>query len=78
MNPVIRCLIRFCIEQRTDWQVCGKAENGEVAIGKVAELNPDLVILDLQMPVMNGLDAGPRDRSQGSQYSNVDAYYQLW
>ena len=44
-NPVIRSLIRFCIEQRTNWQVCGEAENGEVAVGKVAELNPDVVTL---------------------------------
>ena len=68
MNPVIRCLIRFCIEQRTDWQVCGEAENGEVAIGKVAELNPDPVILDLQMPVMNGLDAA---REIGRKAPNI-------
>jgi two-component system, chemotaxis family, chemotaxis protein CheY len=37
--------------------VCGEAENGVVAIEKVRELNPDLVILDFAMPIMNGLDA---------------------
>jgi DNA-binding NarL/FixJ family response regulator len=67
-NPVIRSLIRFCIEQRTNWQVCGEAENGEVAVGKVAELNPDAVILDLQMSVMNGLDAA---REIGRKASNI-------
>ena len=67
-SPVIRSLIRFCIEQRTNWQVCGEAENGEVVVGKVAELNPDVVILDLQMPVMNGLDAA---REIGRKAPNI-------
>lgn len=40
-----------------DWQVCGEAANGREAVAKVAELHPDLVILDLSMPVMNGLEA---------------------
>lgn len=67
-NPVIRSLIRVCIEQRTNGQVCGEAANGEVAVGEVAELNPDAVILDLQMPVMNGLDAA---REIGRKAPNI-------
>ncbi len=38
------------IEQRTDWVVCGAAENGEVAVVMMQTLNPHLVILDLWMP----------------------------
>jgi DNA-binding NarL/FixJ family response regulator len=45
------------MEQNTDWQVCGEAENGQVAIEKTKQLDPDLIILDLAMPIMNGLDA---------------------
>jgi len=56
-NPPIRKCIRTFIEQKTDWKVCGEAENGQVAIEKVRDLNPDLVVLDMSMPVMNGLDA---------------------
>jgi DNA-binding NarL/FixJ family response regulator len=56
-SPFLRRSIRFSIEQNTDWQVCGEAENGQVAIEKTKELHPDLIILDLAMPVMNGLDA---------------------
>jgi two-component system nitrate/nitrite response regulator NarL len=37
--------------------VCGEAENGIQAIDKVKELHPDLVLLDINMPVMNGLQA---------------------
>jgi DNA-binding NarL/FixJ family response regulator len=50
-------MLRFFIEHNTDWQVCGEAENGQVAVEKVAKLKPQAVILDLSMPVMNGLDA---------------------
>jgi len=56
-STLIRRLLRTWIEHDTDWQVCGEAENGEVALEKVKELHPDIVILDLQMPVMNGLEA---------------------
>lgn len=59
-NPKIRALLRSSIERSTNWSVCGEAENGEVAIKMVAALRPDLVVLDLSMPVMNGLDAAKR------------------
>jgi DNA-binding NarL/FixJ family response regulator len=38
-------------------RICGEAENGKVAVEKVKDLHPDVVILDFQMPVMNGLEA---------------------
>ena len=53
----IRHLLRCLIEKNTDWEVCGEAENGQIAVKKVAELRPHAVILDLSMPVMNGLEA---------------------
>jgi DNA-binding NarL/FixJ family response regulator len=56
-NPLIRNVIRSSIEQRTTWRICDEAENGQEAIAKVEELNPDVVILDLHMRVMNGLMA---------------------
>jgi DNA-binding NarL/FixJ family response regulator len=56
-SAIIRHSIRACIEHNTDWEVCGEAENGKVAIEKVRQLDPDVVTLDWQMPVMNGLDA---------------------
>jgi two-component system nitrate/nitrite response regulator NarL len=54
---VVRDSLRGSIELSTDWQVCGEAENGEIALQKVTELRPNVVILDLSMPVMNGLEA---------------------
>jgi DNA-binding NarL/FixJ family response regulator len=56
-NAIIRRSLRTCIEQNTGWEVCGEAENGQDAIEKVMELHPDLVTLDWQMPVMNGIEA---------------------
>jgi DNA-binding NarL/FixJ family response regulator len=56
-SPSIRYLLRFFIEHNTDWQVCGEAENGQIAVEKVTKLKPHAVILDLSMPVMNGLEA---------------------
>ena len=56
-SAVIRRLLRSTIEQNSDWEVCGEAENGEVAVQRVRELHPDIVTLDLQMPVMDGLEA---------------------
>jgi DNA-binding NarL/FixJ family response regulator len=59
-SAVVRHSLRSCIEQNPKVIVCGEAENGQVAIDKFKELNPDVVILDWQMPVMNGLEAARR------------------
>jgi DNA-binding NarL/FixJ family response regulator len=56
-NVSIRRSLRRCIESDGEMTVCGEAENGAIAVEKVRELRPDVVILDLQMPVMNGLQA---------------------
>ena len=59
-TQAIRRSLRLHIEKETDWEICGEAENGRDAIERVKELEPDLVLLDLSMPVMNGLDAARR------------------
>jgi DNA-binding NarL/FixJ family response regulator len=56
-SVAIRRSLRSCIEREGEMTVCGEAENGAIAVEKVRELSPDVVILDLQMPVMNGLEA---------------------
>jgi DNA-binding NarL/FixJ family response regulator len=43
--------------EQEDFNVCGEAENGKEAVDKAQELHPDLILLDLSMPVMNGLEA---------------------
>ena len=54
-HPVIRAALIALLRSR--WEVCGEASNGVEAIDKVNELHPDLVLLDLSMPVMNGTRA---------------------
>jgi len=56
-SSLIRNLVRLHFEAQPGWQVCGEAANGEEGIQKAQALSPDLVVLDLSMPVLNGLEA---------------------
>ena len=47
-------------ESRPAWEICGEAANGQEAVQAVAALQPDVVILDITMPVMNGFEAASR------------------
>jgi DNA-binding NarL/FixJ family response regulator len=58
-DSTIRLLLRRLLEKQPDWQVCGEASNGVEAIERVEELEPDVVVMDLGMPVMTGLQAAP-------------------
>ena len=55
--PYMREAIRKLLETRPEYVVCGEADNGEAAVELAANLKPDLVIMDLSMPKMNGLEA---------------------
>ena len=56
-NPNIRFLLRTLVETRTPYNICGEASHGIEAIEKAKELRPDLILLDLSMPVMTGAEA---------------------
>jgi DNA-binding NarL/FixJ family response regulator len=56
-NPNIRYLLRAYVESRTPFEVCGEAAHGIEAIEKAKELQPDLILLDLSMPIMTGAEA---------------------
>ena len=49
--------IRSLLEANPEWEVCGEAVNGQEALARANELHPDVIVLDLAMPVMNGLRA---------------------
>lgn len=56
-HEVVRQGLRTILKARPDWQIIGEAENGQEAIDCVRDLRPDVVILDITMPVMSGLEA---------------------
>lgn len=61
-NEIVRIAVRIFLKDKHEWEICGDAENGQEAIAKVGDLSPDVVILDLSMPVMNGFQAAAEIR----------------
>ena len=60
----MRLLMRLTLEEVPDLKVIGEADNGDSALEAVAESQPDVVLVDLSMPGMAGLDLIPRLRER--------------
>jgi DNA-binding NarL/FixJ family response regulator len=56
-NAIIRKMLCRMFEAQQDYDLCAEAENGQEAIMLAIEYRPDLIILDLEMTMMNGIDA---------------------
>jgi DNA-binding NarL/FixJ family response regulator len=56
-HEVVRHGIRSVLDSHPGWEVCGEATNGREAVDKALALKPDVIVLDIGMPVLNGLDA---------------------
>jgi len=56
-SPLIRKVLCRMFETQEDFDLCAEASNGEEAIALAVKHRPDLIILDMAMPVMNGIDA---------------------
>lgn len=56
-HEIVRSGLKFLLEKQQGWELCGEAQNGEEAVQKAATLKPDLVVMDISMPVMNGFEA---------------------
>lgn len=56
-HEIVRQGVRKILESQNDWEVCGEASNGQEALRLTKELKPDAIIMDVTMPVMNGLEA---------------------
>src|SRR5262249_288744 len=66
-HEIVREGIRTLLSRsRPQWEVVGEATNGQLAIEAVKNLKPDVVILDVTMPVMSGLEASPKIRALGA------------
>jgi DNA-binding NarL/FixJ family response regulator len=56
-NDTVRDLLKTLLESRLGWHVVAEVRDGRSAVDKTEELSPDTVILDFQLPGMNGLEA---------------------
>lgn len=65
-HEIVRKGIRLLLETEEDIEVVGEASNGEEAIDKVRKLHPDLLIVDIRMPVLNGIDTTARVKKEFS------------
>lgn len=63
-HEVVRRGLRSLLSSRPEWEVCGEAADGQAAVEKVQSLQPDLVLMDVTMPVMTGTEAAKAIRSQ--------------
>lgn len=63
-HPLLREGVSLILEDRTDMTVAGEARDGAEAIERFRELKPDVTLMDLQMPVMNGVEAITAIRSE--------------
>ncbi|OZB20222.1 MAG: DNA-binding response regulator [Marinobacter sp. 34-60-7] len=59
-EPLARQRIQRLLDALPDYQVCGEAIDGDDALRKVAELEPDILLLDIRMPGLDGMDAAER------------------
>jgi DNA-binding NarL/FixJ family response regulator len=56
-HEVVRQGIRAILQARPDWEICGEAVDGREAIRLAKQLQPDVIIMDITMPHMSGLEA---------------------
>lgn len=59
-HAMMRKGLRTVIESHPGWEVCGEASTGLEALEQTTEVKPDLVVLDVSMPMLNGLEAAHR------------------
>ncbi|HKT47800.1 MAG TPA: response regulator transcription factor [Candidatus Acidoferrales bacterium] len=64
-HDVVRAGVRSILAAREEWSIVGEATNGRMAIEMAQRLRPDVIVMDITMPVMSGLDAAKEIAKQG-------------
>jgi DNA-binding NarL/FixJ family response regulator len=72
-HDLIRSGLRYLLEKQNGWTVCGEASNGRAAVEMSEKLRPDVAILDMSMPELNGLEA-TRQILQGQPNTKILIY----
>jgi DNA-binding NarL/FixJ family response regulator len=72
-HDLTRAGLRYLLEKQKDWSVCAEASDGRKAVELVETFNPDIAILDMSMPEMNGLEA-TRHISKSQPHTKVLIY----
>jgi DNA-binding NarL/FixJ family response regulator len=75
-HPVVRQGLRTLLERRSGWEVVGEAADGIEALDKAHSLQPDVMVLDVTMPKMHGLEVcrALRQRTPGTEILIVTQY----
>jgi len=66
-HQVVRTGLRTLLESKAGWQVCAEAANGREAVEKAGELQPDVAVLDIGMPLLNSVEATRQIRKVSPQ-----------
>ena len=53
-SALLRRQLRRLLQRNPEWEVCGESEDGRDAVQKTRELNPDLIVMDMSLPVLDG------------------------
>ena len=61
-HEVVRQGVRMLIEKEPGWKICGETDDGRKAVALAAQLTPDVAVLDIGMPELNGLEAARQIR----------------
>ena len=66
-HQVVRTGLRALLESKSGWQVCAEAANGREAVERAGQLKPDVAVLDIGMPLLNGVEATRQIRKLSPQ-----------